>query len=366
MKKSVKSGIAIFAGSITLVASSAHAQSDVTLYGVLDVGVMYTSKTPGANGKNAGSSLSIENGGYLPSFFGVKGKEDLGGGYDANFDLQSGIDLGNGGFDNNLAGSFFGRESWVGVSGRFGEVRAGVQYSAFEEAMFELDPRGFEQMGTLVTLYSANSITGTFSSNAIEYRSPNLYGLRGIVMTCIGGHPGNFREGFCYSGMLSYEIGRLKIVAGAIDEAADDGTETTNPGWAFERQVIAKTVGATYNFQSVRVVANYTTFRAPELLSNSSGANDVYNIGADWYVTPTIDLNGSVAWVQDPNHSRTHALQVSSGLSYYLSKRTSFYGQFAVVDNKGNEHIGPTMENGNLVGVSGTTFAADIGIRHMF
>jgi hypothetical protein len=67
-------------------------------------------------------------------------------------------------------------------------------------------------------------------------------------------------------------------------------------------------------------------------------------------------VNGAVAWIQDPDHSRTHALQVSGGV---ISRRTSLYSQFTVVDYKGNEHIGPTMENGNLV-------AANVGIHHTF
>jgi predicted porin len=365
MKKSMKGRIALLAGSIALIttSSAAHADSSVTLYGVLDAGLLYTSKTPGANGQNAGSSLSFENAGYLPSLFGLKGHEDLGGGYSANFQLESGISLANGGFDNNLAGSFFGRQSWVGLNTPYGEVRAGVQFSAFEEAMFELDPRGFQQMGSLVTMYSANNITGTLSPNAIEYRSPKIDGLKGVLMTCLGGNAGNFREGFCYSGMLSYEIGDLKIVAGAIDQTLANNPSA--PYVSFTQPVIAKTIGLTYTYASAQFSANYSTFRG-DLLSNSSGKNDIYNIGASWYVTPTINLDGAVAWIEDPDHGSTHALQVSGGASYFLSKRTSLYGQVTVIDNKGNEHIGPTMENGNLVGVSGTTVAADIGIRHTF
>jgi hypothetical protein len=67
----------------------------------------------------------------------------------------------------------------------------------------------------------------------------------------------------------------LKIVAGAIDEAAGNGTGETNPGWPFERAVVAKTIGLTYRCRNARFFANYMTFRAPELLPNSSGANDV-------------------------------------------------------------------------------------------
>ncbi|WP_296655067.1 porin [Paraburkholderia sp.] len=364
MNKAAKNGFALLASGIGLVAS-AHAQGSVTLYGMLDAGIMYTSKTPGANGRNAGATVSFVNSSYLPSKWGIEGHEDLGGGYKANFKLESGISLANGGFDNNLAGSFFGRQSWVGVSGPLGEVRAGVQFSPFEEAMFELDPRGFQQIGTLVTLYSANNISGTFSPNAFEYRSPEIHGLKGVVMTCLGGHAGDFRQGFCYSGMLTYEIGGLKIVAGALDQVEASGTEESNPNFIFTQPVIAKTIGASYGFDKVRVYANYTTFRG-DLLANASGKNDVYNVGAAWEITPFVTTNGTISWILDPDHSNSHTFQASGSVSYDLSKRTSVYGEVAVVSNHGDEHIGPTMENGNLVGVSGTTVAASAGIRHSF
>lgn len=368
MNKAVRGGAFLIGGMAYLLsAASAHAQSSVTLYGTLDTGILYTSKTPNAAGQNAGSTVSFENAGLSPTNFGIKGTEDLGGGYAAKFDLQSGIDLGTGGFDNNLAGSFFGRQSWLGLSSPYGEVRFGVQFSPFEDAMYELDPREFSQLGSLITLYSANIVTGTFSQNALEYRSPNIRGLTVRLMTNLGGHAGNFREGFGYSGMLMYEIGGFKFVAGAMDQVEASGTPETNAAFIFSMPVVAKTLGLSYTFSTVRVAASYTTFRAPELLGNAlNGANDIYSLGADWSITPAFGTNAAVSYIRDPDISGSHAFQVAGGLNYLLSKRTTLYGQVAVVNNSGGEHIGPTMENGNLIGVTGTTVAANIGIKHTF
>ncbi|WP_428996017.1 porin [Paraburkholderia ferrariae] len=91
-----------------------RAQSSVTLYGVLDAGLLYTSRAVNASGTNIG----------------LRGTEDLGGGLSAIFDLESGIDVANGGFGNSN-GNVFGRQAWIALNGGFGTLQAGLQYSPF-------------------------------------------------------------------------------------------------------------------------------------------------------------------------------------------------------------------------------------------
>src|SRR5215469_16302504 len=81
-----------------LICGMAHAQGTVTLFGVLDGGLLYTSKTlDSATGGNAGKQFSMIDGGSSYSQFGVLGTEDLGGGMKATFKLESGISIANGG-----------------------------------------------------------------------------------------------------------------------------------------------------------------------------------------------------------------------------------------------------------------------------
>jgi predicted porin len=65
------------------IASSAHAQSSVTLFGLLDVGVSYVSNEKGGHTFKADDSI------WTPSLWGIRGVEDLGGGYRTVFDLES-------------------------------------------------------------------------------------------------------------------------------------------------------------------------------------------------------------------------------------------------------------------------------------
>jgi hypothetical protein len=104
------------------LAGQAHAQSSVTLYGILDEFVGYQST------KVAGKSttlVALGNNGELTSRWGIRGSEDLGGGYHAIFDLESGFDPGTGAVQN--AYRFFDRQAWVGVAAPYGEVRLGRQ-----------------------------------------------------------------------------------------------------------------------------------------------------------------------------------------------------------------------------------------------
>src|SRR5205085_8104847 len=110
-----------------LACGAAHAQSSVTIFGLLDVNVgRYSGGGP--------SQTVLGTDGLQSSRIGFRGQEDLGGGLSASFWLESGInpDSGTGGTSNTNnqstggaggGGIVFGRRSTVSLSGPFGEVR---------------------------------------------------------------------------------------------------------------------------------------------------------------------------------------------------------------------------------------------------
>jgi predicted porin len=112
----------------SLPATGVWAQSSVTLYGVLDAGLMFTNKSyDPATGQNGGKQFEMISSGLEPSVFGLTGQEDLGGGLKAKFKLESGISLANGGFDNTNGG-LFGRQAWLSLDSNV-LVVLGTQYS---------------------------------------------------------------------------------------------------------------------------------------------------------------------------------------------------------------------------------------------
>lgn len=84
----------LVAGALVLASIPAHAQSSVTLYGITDVGIEYANHVP--SGKTSSSAVRQQSGNLAGSRWGLKGAEDLGGGYKAIFVLEGGFNLNNG------------------------------------------------------------------------------------------------------------------------------------------------------------------------------------------------------------------------------------------------------------------------------
>ncbi len=139
------------AAAALLAASAAHAQSSVTLYGLIDAGVAYTNNVE--KGGTRGPLFQATSGEINGSRFGLRGSEDLGGGLRAIFVLENGFSVTNGKLaqDNRL----FGRQAYVGLSSnQFGTVTLGRQYDALVDFVAPLS-------GT----------SGTFGDTGFAHRS---------------------------------------------------------------------------------------------------------------------------------------------------------------------------------------------------
>jgi predicted porin len=344
----------------------AYAQQSVTLYGTVDVGFLYTSKSVDpSTGKNAGANFQLINSGSSRSVFGLRGVEDLGGGTKLKFQLENGFSVTNGGYDNSN-GNFWGRQAWVSVSNNLGELKAGLQFSPFINALWELDARELSQFGSNQLPYSAYTFTGTFVSNAVSYTTPKIAGLTASLLYAFGGVPGNFQAGRQYSASVKYEFGPLSLVA-AIDDASDGG-DTTIENTFFESPLVAKTIGIIYHFSILNLKGSYANYKSPQSLVGGAltgGNNDVWNIGVDWWLQPYLDLNYGISYIRDRNDSSSHAFTSAFGATYLVSKRTMLYAQAGIVNNKGRQNIGLSID-GALTGVEGTTVGANVGLTHRF
>lgn len=161
-------------------ATLSNAQSSITLYGVVDVGVNYSSNTQtgiGANGAPKGASQVYMAdglaGGKMGSRWGLRGSEDLGDGTHAVFALENGCSINNGAFAQG--GAEFGRQAWVGLENdRLGTVSLGRQYEFTTE-----------YVGVLSSVTSFAGEFGTHPGNvdgllnirrvnyALKYQSPD-------------------------------------------------------------------------------------------------------------------------------------------------------------------------------------------------
>ncbi|WP_042336998.1 porin [Paraburkholderia ferrariae] len=350
----------VFAGLLAL-ASGAHAQSSVTLYGLVDGGLLFLSKTQNASGGNGGRFIGFTDSGQVPSQFGLTGTEELGGGLAAEFRLESGIDIGNGGY-NDSNGNFFGREAYLGLKGAFGEVKAGLQFSPFFNTLFALDPRGLSQFGSSLGIYVNNvAATGIFNANALSYESPLIEGFQGSVMFAPGGVAGNFPSGRQYSASLSWQWNGFTVSGALYDGNPGGSVVTTTPtNLGFDGRMI----GVSWKYDKLTAKASFTNYK----IAGSGMNNNVYGGGLDYFVMPDVDLNGGVWYVNNRNDSTDHSVLGALGASYFLSHRTTLYAQVGVVDNHGAENLGLSVGDvpTSLLAPPGKTVGAEIGMRHAF
>ncbi|HCN90568.1 MAG TPA: porin, partial [Oxalobacteraceae bacterium] len=150
-------------------AGAASAQTAVTIYGSFDGGVRHVT-----NVDAAGDSITKmgSNGTYNSNRIGFKGVEDLGGGLNAHFDLETGFNTGTGTLDTpaGTTGTLFNRSAYVGLGGAFGSVDLGRQYSVNFKTIGAYDPFAYKYtaiiplaaQGGLTRLNNDIQYTGTF------------------------------------------------------------------------------------------------------------------------------------------------------------------------------------------------------------
>ncbi|MFM0268166.1 porin [Paraburkholderia sediminicola] len=337
----------------------AFAQSKVTLYGVLDNGILYTSRTfnpkSGASGPHQFSDV---DGGISGSRIGFAGSEDLGGGAKAIFALESGFDTNNGAFGNSN-GNFFGRLAYVGVSSNFGTVKAGVQYSPFALSIIDTDSRGASYFGAQTVIYLGGVFTtALFTPNAVSYTSPLIAGLQGSAMMALGGAAGDFQAGRQYAARLRYEWKDLVVNAALFSGNSGGAAESTPVPTTVA--FVGRTIGADYQLGNAQIRASFTTYKIA-----GSFDNKVYSTGVQYTFTPSLTADAGAWIIRDSNNTSNHSLLTAVGLYYSLSKRTTLYSQGALVNNHGLLHTG-ISSNGALYEPTGTSTGVMFGIRHKF
>ncbi|MEM5327743.1 porin [Paraburkholderia sp. JHI2823] len=337
----------------------AYAQSGVTLYGLVDAGLEYSSKVANSKGGNAGHKYALVDSGVGPSSFGMVGREDLGSGVRAEFTLASGISIANGGFKSSN-GNLFGQQAWIGIDSPLGMVKGGVQFSPFYLALYDSDPRQFSEFGSGLVVYCNNVfVTGAFNSNAVSYTSPPAAGFQGSVMLALGGQAGDFSAGRQWSASLKYQNGAAEINAAIYDGNAGGTVQTPIPSTV---QFEGRTLGGSYTIGSLTIRGAFVNYKVAR-----SNNNNVYGGGIRYQVTPFLDVNTGAWYTSDRDATANHSLMVAAGTDYFLSRRTALYLQVGVVSNHGNMRTGLAVSDLSLLrGVSGTTVGGNVGIRHTF
>ncbi|WP_321962204.1 porin [Paraburkholderia sp. J7] len=369
----------IAAAALAATGGAAHAQSSVTLYGVVDAGMLYQSTsaaTLSPTATNLGKVFRYKDGGIYASYWGLKGSEDIGGGYRVNFRLQGEFDSGTGKFnlgDTPGVAALFNQIATVGVSGPFGTVNFGRQIVPITYAMAETDVRGAQYFGSILTAWlgmnqaagwqgiSTNGPIGAlYDSNAIVYESPKFAGLSAALEYAPGGVPGSFQGNTRESAVLKYSNYGLRFAVGYyLGHDTNPGPTTVPTGLANNRLFY---VGALYTFHAFSVSASYSNGRNP---AQSEQVNlDLYSGGLGYQFSPAFKVTGGVYYLKDRNNSANKSTAVAAGAEYSLSKATLVYGQVGHVNNRGT--MTQPLTYGQPVAPGLATTAVMLGIRHVF
>src|SRR5574337_180523 len=264
MKKSLLALAAL--ASLGGFAGAASAQSSVTVFGVVDESINYIENKNAAGAKNKSWYLAANQ--LNSNRLGFRGVEDLGGGLQAGFWLEAGMNNGTGyagGGSGNVSntdtpsGQLFNRRSTVSLMGKWGEVRLGRDYNpSFWNWVF-FDVNGANGLGQAVNLASPlGSGVGTIArtNNAVQYFLPSgLGGLYGQFMYGLGqsatGTSGN-----------KYAGGRLGWAAGPFDVAAAySETERGKTGVGTSDKFKDWNIGGSWDFKVAKVYALYNEYQ---------------------------------------------------------------------------------------------------------
>lgn len=372
----------LLCGALCAASTAAVAQSSVTLYGIIDTGIEYVS-----HANAAGDRVFRMPGvtGELPSRWGLRGAEDLGGGYSAVFTLESGFNTRGG--DLGQGGRLFGRQAFVGIKSLYGTVAFGRQYTMTYLALIGADIIGPDIYGLgsldayVPNARADNSVTylGTFSGvtlgagysfgrdSAGTGNSPG----QGICAGSVPGTPTQCRD---WSVMLKYDASFFGVAAsyeeqrGGTNAAANffDGVTPTVLTSAADKDVRAQVSGYA-KFGDAKIGAGWLNRR---VTTDSAAVPDVrsnlFFVGASYFVTPAFLVDGEVYRIVNNEHD-TRATMGTLRTTYLLTKRTSVYAQGSYLANSAKARYSVSSGGGGTTPAAGAgQTGVMLGVRHMF
>jgi predicted porin len=402
------------ASAAIFVTGSAFAQSSVTLYGLIDVGINYVNNVQvgrNADGSLAGRSLvSMSDGtmrGLGGSRWGLKGSEDLGGGLSAIFTLENGFYLNNGALGQG--GAEFGRQAFVGLSSPFGTVTAGRQYDTQADFVFQYSPSLIAGISGAVPGDVDGLGHTRRTNNAIKYLSTTYRGISFGGMYSLGGRPGDFTAnqiwalGAGYTGAdfsvgVGYYNGRDPNLAsfgnnpnagpatsnnmGSFGSAESAQSNPIYAGYASAHTFEIFSGGGSYKIGSAILALTFSHSAFKGLGDMEAGPNPlgyhgtaVFNNGTAtvaYWVTPALQLGGAYTYTRGGGANGRGGATYQQGIlgvQYFLSKRTELYFTGVYQAASGTDSLGQrAVANVELVTPSSTShqFVGRVGVLQRF
>lgn len=318
------------------VATLAQAQSNITVYGIVDLGLAHEN-----NGKT--SVTRMDSGNLNGSRLGFKGSEDLGGGLSAIFQLESGFTPDTGAQSD--AARLFNRQSFVGLTGNFGAIKLGRQMNPVYANSGTFDPFVDGLAGDSARLFSYN---GSRTDNLIAYGYA-ANGFRGELQYGAGEVPGNASASRTVAGFVGYKKGPVDVVLTHQDIENATGTNSTK----------MTLLGGNYDFGIVKAFATYAWEKGIVLGTTTRLDQRDALVGLSVPIGASGTLLASYIRKTDRAVTNGNASQFAIGYVHNLSKRTALYTSYGELRND-------QAASYKVLTVGKTDKLFNAGIRHSF
>ena len=310
-------------------AGGAFAQSSVTAFGIVDANARSI--------KNGSTSIKqLGNNGYSANQLGFRGIEDLGGGLQAGFWIESALspDVGTATTENGSS-KFWQRRSTVSLIGKFGEVRLGRD---LDPSYLNIANEAFGNLGTgsllnFVTGFvpvSTGTGTGTAGVVTTVVRADNMIAY--IAPSDLGGFFGSAAvaagEGVAGG---KYKAGRVGYAAGPIFVAVGLGTTQT----ATKDDYKLSNIAASYDLGVVKFLGLYNVQKWGNLEQKLMSLGALVPVGSFVLRASVVRVDQSGFSAAGVNTNANDSGLVALGGVYFLSKRTALYTTASRISNKG-------------------------------
>lgn len=393
---------ALIAGAVGCVAfgaamPTAQARSSVTLFGILDEGIMFQSNVGGNGG---GRRVFLDStSGINGSRWGLMGSEDLGRGWRALFMLESGINLNNGALAQG--GTAFGRQAYVGLASRqWGSLTLGRQYDMMFYFGQPVTSAG-AQAGSAPFVHPGdldNTANTVRLNNTVRYMSADYAGLTFGGTYSIGGVAGDVTARSGYSLGAAYARGPFTVAAafeyfknptsatagtGFFTDNANGASTLAyalNSGYASAAAYQTGIIGGTYALGPVTLSLSYSNTQYGNLGENFSDRHarfDNLDAALRFAYSPFLSFSLAYDYLRGARVRRAdgrsvgnqHFNQVSVMGDYLLTKRTDVYLEGAWQRASGVSSTGAdaVADIGNLGDSSNNhQFVIRAALRHRF
>lgn len=296
--------------------SWAASPSQVAIFGTVDLGlVKRTNGQSTLHGAPGNDQWNMMQG--ARSRIGFRGTEDLGNGMRANFVLEHSFTPDDG--QPLSPSTFWHAQSWVGLSGGFGEVRLGRDYAPGHQMATRADPFAFDTVGQVgiaqAWLGYTSSGAASRMNNAVSYKTPKLHGWTAQLAMSLSETPSVSNE---RGASISYEEGAWYAGLGWDRKDSTVGRNdlwilTGNYRWqnwvwrASHTQVHVQgqkrknwTLGANYRFGASEIIAVASQQKmAPQDRRNKLG------LGYHYWLSKRTKIYTDIARAKDSNRSAT-------------------------------------------------------------